>query len=260
MSVLIEESGTARRRSAHRYSRYDHARFAGAAPRENTGAGEGRPEPNSLYVIGKLVERGVEDAMIERVIRAHPGGIGSKYVARNDLGAEIARVRNKTAAGRKIRGKATKFDQAVASTDIAAEIARSKQALEQLIGDFNRRYSVVNEAGKVWVFEWRLDPVLGREVLDRISHADFRRLYENDRLQIFSASGPITTSTTKTRAEWWLTHRARRQYLDGVTFDPTSQAPPGYMNPLARLRSRTKTRRLGPITGSRCEGGLQRGY
>jgi hypothetical protein len=164
---------------------------------------------------------GVDGGAIERVIRAYPGGIGSKYVGRSDLGAEIAMVRSKTAAGRKMSGKAAKFDKTVAATDVAAEIARSQQALEQLIGDFNRRYSVVNEAGKVWVFEWRLDPVLKREVLDRISHADFRRLYENDRLQVFSADGSKLISTTKTRAEWWLTHSARRRYLDGVTFDPT---------------------------------------
>jgi hypothetical protein len=181
-------------------------------------------------VIRKLIELDLDDATIKRIIGAYPGGIGSKYVGRSDLGAEIARVRSKTAANRKMRGKTAKFDQAGAATDIAAEIARSQQALEQLVGDLNRRYSVVNEAGKVWVFEWRLDPVLGREVLDRISHADFRRLYENDRLQVFTAGGPKIIPKTKTRAEWWLTHRARRQYLVGVTFDPTGRAPPGYMN------------------------------
>ena len=113
---------------------------------------------------------------------------------------------------------------------MASEIARSQRELDQLVNYFNRRYSVVNEAGKVWVFEWRLDPVLKRDVLDRISHSDFRRLYENDRLRVFTKDGPKIISTTKNRAEWWLTHPARRQYLDGVTFDPARRAPPGYMN------------------------------
>jgi hypothetical protein len=198
----------------------DRLKDAGAADRSRA----------LFSVIRKLIELDLDDATIERVIRAYPGGIGSKYVGRSDLGAEIARVRSKTAAGRKMRDKAANFDQAVASTDITAEITHRQQALDQLVGDFNRRYSVVNEAGKVLVFEWRLDPVLGRGVLDRISHADFRRLYENDRLQIFTAGGPKIISTIKTRAEWWLTHRAWRQYLDGVTFDPTGRAPPGYMN------------------------------
>ena len=112
----------------------------------------------------------------------------------------------KTAAGRKLSGKAAKFDQPVNADDMASEIARSQRELDQLVNYFNRRYSVVNEAGKVSVFEWRLDPVLKRDVLDRISHSDFRRLYENDRLRVFTKDGPKIISTTKNRAEWWLTH------------------------------------------------------
>jgi hypothetical protein len=107
---------------------------------------------------------------------------------------------------------------------------RSQRLLAEVIASFNERYAVVNEAGKVWVFEWRLDPVLDREVLDRISHADFRRLYENDPLEVLSVEGSKTISETRTRADWWLTHRDRRQYLVGVTFDPTGQSRPGYMN------------------------------
>jgi hypothetical protein len=48
-----------------------------------------------FYVVGKLVNRGFDDAMIKRVIRAHPAGIGSKYVDRDDLDKEIARIRPK---------------------------------------------------------------------------------------------------------------------------------------------------------------------
>lgn len=119
------------------------------------------------YVVSALIERDLNDLTIERIIRHYPRGIGAKYVNRTDLDAEIARVRGKTAAGRKMRGNAAKFDEQVTAAEIAAEIARSRRALEQVITDFNARYSVVNEAGKVWIFEWRLDPVLSREVLDK---------------------------------------------------------------------------------------------
>jgi hypothetical protein len=46
-------------------------------------------------VIKALIERGLPDAMIERVIRAYPKGIGEKYAGRDDLAKEIARVRSK---------------------------------------------------------------------------------------------------------------------------------------------------------------------
>ena len=51
-------------------------------------------------VIKKLVELGFDDPTIERIICHFPRGIGSKYIGRKDVGAEISRVRSKTAAGR----------------------------------------------------------------------------------------------------------------------------------------------------------------
>jgi hypothetical protein len=94
--------------------------------------------------------------------------------------------------------------------------------LFELMADFNQRYAVVNEAGKVWVFEWRADPVMKRAVLDHISFADFRRMYQNRRLTI---TAPRGKGITKTVADCWLEHPGRRQFLGGVVFDPTDQAP-----------------------------------
>jgi hypothetical protein len=184
-------------------------------------------ERSTLFsVIKKLIELDHDNATIERLIRAYPSAIGAKYAGRSDLADEIARVRSKTAAGPKLRGKATKFDDELTAADLAAERARTQKTVEPLIADFNRRYSVVNEAGKVWVFEWREDPVMHREVLDRISHADFRRLYENRRIDVVLGKAIVSKSV----ADLWLAHPARRQYLAGVTFDPTRKAPPEYMN------------------------------
>jgi hypothetical protein len=95
-------------------------------------------------------------------------------------------VRSKTAARRRAKGKPSRFDGEVTEADLAAERARIEKAAEQALAEFNDRYSVVNESGKVWIFEWRQDPVLKREVLDRISHGDFRRLYENRRIDVVS--------------------------------------------------------------------------
>jgi hypothetical protein len=35
---------------------------------------------------------------------------------------------------------------------------------------------------------------------------------------------------TKSVADWWLNHPMRRQYLGGVIFDPTGNAPPEFWN------------------------------
>jgi hypothetical protein len=45
-------------------------------------------------VIAGLIDSGKDDATIARIIRAHPAGIGAKYVGRNDLDKEIERVRS----------------------------------------------------------------------------------------------------------------------------------------------------------------------
>lgn len=108
----------------------------------------------------------------------------------------------------------------------------SQTALAALVVRFNEQYAVVAEAGKVWVFRWGFDPALKRKVLERIKVSDFRLMFENVELTVF-AENPKTKAaltTTKSVAQWWLKHKRRRQYLGGVTFDPTDQAPPGYWN------------------------------
>jgi hypothetical protein len=99
-------------------------------------------------------------------------------------------------------------------------------AVGQLIAEFNPEYCVVNEDGKVWVFQWRDDPILERQVLDRISFADFKKMYQNRRIDVVSGNKIVS----KTAADLWLNHPARRQYLAGVIFDPYHPAPPGFIN------------------------------
>jgi Family of unknown function (DUF5906)/RepB DNA-primase from phage plasmid len=177
-------------------------------------------------VINGSIRLDLADATIESIIRAYPGGSGSKYAGRSDLAAEIGRIRTKTAPGRRLRGKPAKYDEEISEADLNTERDGTEKAVEQKIAEFNARYAVVNEAGKCWIFEWRNDPVLKRKVLDRISHADFRRLYENQRTDIV-IDGRIVS---KSLADLWLAHPARHQYLGGVIFDPTSEAPTGYLN------------------------------
>jgi Family of unknown function (DUF5906) len=122
-------------------------------------------------------------------------------------------------------------DEPLSQEDIdqgkALRRAQQLAALEQLIGRFNARYAVVNEAGKAIVYEQTTDPVMHRKVLTRIGFADLQKFYRNTRLTITKEDGK---RVTKTEADWWLSHKYRRQYLGGVVFDPTGDAPPDYWN------------------------------
>jgi Family of unknown function (DUF5906) len=123
-------------------------------------------------------------------------------------------------------------DDPLSQEDInqARDLRRAQQlaALEQLIDRFNARYAVVNEAGKAVIYEMTTDPVMRRKVLTRIGFSDLQKFYRNRRLTITKDDGK--TEVTKTEADWWLSHKRRRQYLRGVVFDPTNAAPPDYWN------------------------------
>jgi hypothetical protein len=60
-----------------------------------TGPSRGDRSRDLFFVISALVKRGMSDALIERIIRHYPQGIGAKYVRRDDLDEEIARIRLK---------------------------------------------------------------------------------------------------------------------------------------------------------------------
>jgi hypothetical protein len=104
--------------------------------------------------------------------------------------------------------------------------AETANTVAEIVKRFNAEYMVVNEAGKVFVCQWRQDPMLDREVLDYIRHAEFKKLYENRELTLWRRGELVT----KTHAEWWLENPNRRQYLRGVCFDPTHIPREGYFN------------------------------
>jgi hypothetical protein len=85
---------------------------------------------------------------------------------------------------------------------------------------FNGHFAVVNEAGKTWVFTWAFDATMQRPALQRISFDNLRKQYDNRAL-----AGGGDKPAPVPLASWWLQHAARRQYLGGVTFDPTGRAP-----------------------------------
>jgi hypothetical protein len=104
----------------------------------------------------------------------------------------------------------------------------SSDSVATIIEEFNRRYMVVNEAGKAVIYAPAYDPILQRRRFDRSTFDDLRRLHMNRLVKIgHDASGsPIF----KDAANIWLEHPDRRQYIDGVTFDPSGSSEPGVLN------------------------------
>jgi hypothetical protein len=66
--------------------------------------------------------------------------------------------------------------------------------------------------------------------LVRIEFEALRKFHMNKphTITVQGKRGP--RQVTKSEAEWWLTSTERREYLDGVVFDPTGRAPPTYWN------------------------------
>jgi hypothetical protein len=91
-----------------------------------------------------------------------------------------------------------------------------------LIEEFNARYAVVNEAGKPFVYERKHDPSLERYMLVKSTFGAFRDLYLN---RLVTIGGEL-----KQAADYWLRNPKRRQYLGGITLDPTNTCGPEYWN------------------------------
>jgi hypothetical protein len=125
------------------------------------------------------------------------------------------------------RNKADKIFEAAGFTpaslgDFGAEIAGA-------IADFNERYMVVNEAGKAFIYQRGYDEVRKRRWYYRLQVADFKTLHMNNLVQIGvdQKGNPVTKSV----ADVWLRHPDRRQYINGVKFDPEgSRDEPGVLN------------------------------
>lgn len=116
-----------------------------------------------------------------------------------------------------------------AGDDPGEEAGGAAAGVDDLVTAFNERYMVVNEAGRTVIFAPREDKVLHRRFFERQSFDDFRRMLLNRRVRIGKKEDGGWSY--KPAAEVWLTHRNRRQYIDGVTFDPSGrESEPGTLN------------------------------
>lgn len=102
-------------------------------------------------------------------------------------------------------------------------------AIDACVDELNDRFMVVNEAGKAVIYQPDFDPVLRRRYFTRLSFEDQNRLYLNRQIQVGvdDKGHPLF----KTASYIWQRHYRRRQYIDGIRFDPSGRdMPAGVLN------------------------------
>jgi hypothetical protein len=107
--------------------------------------------------------------------------------------------------------------------------ASEADPIAALVAEFNAQFMVVREAGKAVIYAPAEDPILHRRYFDRLGFDDLRRLYLNRRIEVGrdDKDNPITRPV----ADVWLHHTERRQFIRGITFDPSGRPiPAGTLN------------------------------
>jgi hypothetical protein len=102
------------------------------------------------------------------------------------------------------------------------------EAVAAMVGDFNKRYTVVLEGGKAVVYLTTYDPTLGRERITTMAFEDLKKLYLNQ--SILTGQDGTGKQVFKSVADVWLTSQDRAQYIHGVVFDPTGRQQDGILN------------------------------
>jgi hypothetical protein len=114
----------------------------------------------------------------------------------------------------------------LARAQVDDRAAAPKSELEAFIADFNMKFMVVNESGKVLVYRPSFNPGLGREEYERIMISDFYEMHRPDSVNVGSEKYP----TYKPAAETWLDSPKRREFMGGVVFDPQEKHQDDQLN------------------------------
>ena len=190
----------------------------------------------------KAQQRAEQHAQLER--QQNPGSVYDRILATIQAGQPEAAVQvltnqllrsDVTPSEQDLLIKATKSRSSVSIRAIKQQLKQARDAnsqqqraaqsrgetIEDILPEFNAKYSVINEAGKAVVYARKYDPGMGRQYYDRLRFRDLRDLYlnrpvivgfdENDR--------PIV----RPAGDAWLAHADRRQFLGGIIFDPSGR-------------------------------------
>jgi hypothetical protein len=90
------------------------------------------------------------------------------------------------------------------------------EAETSCITELNKRFAVAKVGGKTLVLD------TFSEALDALSFRDFENMYNNVDVMVGKSSSPL--------GKYWLCHANRRQFLDGITFQPGTIVAQGQYN------------------------------
>ena len=105
--------------------------------------------------------------------------------------------------------------------DLSAAVLAS-DPINELVAEFNDRYMVVSEGGKVMLYQPDTDPILNRRFYQRLDFADFQKMWMNRTVRngVDKKGDPVFSQV----APLWLRHPDRRQFIGGVIFDPSGSS------------------------------------
>jgi len=116
-------------------------------------------------------------------------------------------------------------------------VADGQADLAALAARFNAVYAVVNETGKCWVFRWRHDPALDREVLERIRRRHTRPEDVEACLGNQECGGLVVGKSRPAAISRWRDLRSHRPSTDQL-LEPVARLPrpagPRQLDPHAR--------------------------
>jgi hypothetical protein len=104
----------------------------------------------------------------------------------------------------------------------------ARKGVNAAIARLNEKYMVVSEAGKTVIYREEYEPVLKRHTYARMSFGDFKNLFMNRSIRV--GTDAAGSPTYKCIADVWLKSPRRREYPDGITFDPIGQHAEGKLN------------------------------
>jgi hypothetical protein len=133
-----------------------------------------------------------------------------------------------------ITGVETDDDEGAPETTVKLEdIKHRRKTAEAMrratLKELNSQYAIAYDGGKAWVLRDTFDSTFDRKVYHYMRPADLSVLYQNRKVTTRITNDG--SATKKPIIRWWLEHAERRQYVNGIVFDPsTTESPPGCLN------------------------------
>ena len=114
------------------------------------------------------------------------------------------------------------LDAAIQATPDDAIPTSWETRLDNHINEFNSKYAVVFYGGKTSVLKEFHDPESERILREFMRFQDFQNLFCHKKIKVGQKQNEAQTPIMKTHGEAWLEDANRRQYTDGIVFEPST--------------------------------------